>query len=159
MRRMLVAVDGSRHGEAAAAATLLRARREAAEIHLLNVQPPLSRNAAQFLDGDDIGRYRAESAARELAGARAILDRAGLPFAVHIHVGEAARTIAEAARELRVAEIVMGAGDGLSLGDVAQRLLVARVIRRADAAVVVVKSPARPASTRPLDWRRFVYLR
>lgn len=161
MRTVLVPIDGSRHGERAVSEALLRAHREPAEIQLLNVQPRISSYAACFLDAESIRAFREDAADRELAGARDILERAEAPFAVHLHVGEPARTIAEAARDLRSAEIVMSAGDSLSFGDVAQRLLVARVIRLADVSVVVVKGSVRRAPVlRPsLGWRRLGYLR
>ncbi len=79
----------------------------ARQIHLLNVQPPLSRHIAQFLrqrTRDDFHRERSEIA---LAPARALLDRHEIPYSTHIRTGDRAMIIAAEAKRLGCDHIVM----------------------------------------------------
>jgi nucleotide-binding universal stress UspA family protein len=145
MRSLLIVVDGPGQGEAAALHIALLARSEPiGAIHLLNVQPPMSRYVARFLARATIRSFQREEGEKALAAARAILDDAGLPYTAHIQVGPAAETIAEAAAELGVDEIVIGA-DGLGMLDrLFLRFLVARLIRLAEVPVVLIKTPRYP---------------
>jgi YjbE family integral membrane protein len=77
------------------------------EIHLLNVQAPFSRHIGQWVSrraADDFHRERAEVS---LAPARALLDRRGIPYAVHIRTGDRAAVIAAEAKRLECDHIVM----------------------------------------------------
>ena len=77
------------------------------EVHLLNVQMPLSRHVAQFLrqkSRDDWHREQAESA---LAPARELLGNHNIPYQVHVRSGDKALIIAEEARRLDCDHIVM----------------------------------------------------
>ena len=79
----------------------------AMEVHLLNVQVPLSRHIAQFVRQrlrDDFHREQAEIA---LAPARALLERHNVPYSTHIRTGDRALIIAEEAKRLRCDHIVM----------------------------------------------------
>jgi nucleotide-binding universal stress UspA family protein len=79
----------------------------AMQIHLLNVQVPLSRHIAQFLRQrlrDDFHHERAEIA---LAPARALLEQHNIPYSTHVRVGDRALVIAAAAKHLECDHIVM----------------------------------------------------
>jgi nucleotide-binding universal stress UspA family protein len=140
MRKILIPVDASAQTEAVMRAVAAQSRHEPiGELHLLQVQAPISSYAGQFLPGAAIRDFRQQEARDGMARARRVLDDATLPYSVHIRVGGAVATIARTAEELGVDDVVLsGDGDGL-VGTLLQRLLIAGVIRRARARVVVIK--------------------
>jgi nucleotide-binding universal stress UspA family protein len=107
--RVLVPSDGSQASLAAVrrAARLAR-ERPGLELHLLNVQPPVSGDVATFVGGGTVRAYHKEEGAEELKAARAILDEAGVAYEYHVAIGRAGETIAGYARERQCDEIVMG---------------------------------------------------
>lgn len=125
----LLAVDGSRNA-ARAARYVARVARNAGvgEIQLLNVQPAdhLDANARR---GAAAVRKADDATNRDAAAALRILERAALPVRLHtIRDANPATTIVEAARRLRVHEIVMGtrglsALGTLGLGSVAYKVV------------------------------------
>jgi len=144
MRKILVPVDGSRQSEAAVRAVVAQARREPiAAIHLLNVQPRLSRYLGRFVDRAAWRDLLREEGEKALAESRRILDNAGLPYDVHVEIGKTARCVARAADALRVDEIVMGAEGGGFFANIRLWLLVTAVRRYANLPVVVVMNPER----------------
>jgi nucleotide-binding universal stress UspA family protein len=109
------------------------------ELHLLNVQPPLSGDVATFVDKPTRDDYHRDEADKALEGARKLLKAAGVPIKEHIGVGQPASTIVAFAKKLDCGQIVMGthglgAALRLVLGSVAQE-----VVRESEAAVTVVK--------------------
>jgi len=117
----LVAVDSSDNALRAVA----QAAREAAEmttcaLHLVHVQPWLSKEAAE-----------AELAHRGLdatARARALLDAEGLPWRLHVALGDPAERILERAVQLRATTIVIGSRglnvvESLLFGSVAYKVM------------------------------------
>ena len=146
MRKILVPVDGSPQGEAAVRAVVAQARREPiAAIHLVNVQRPLGRYVTRFFDRRTVREFQRDEGARCIAGARRILDNAGLPFQAHLRAGRIARTIAETASALGVDEIVMSPAEGGVFGNLRIWLLVSAVRRHAGVPVVAVMGPERGA--------------
>lgn len=107
MNPWLVAVDSSDNAlRAVAQAAHDAARWTACTLHLINVQPWLSKEAAE-----------AELAHRALAAtarARAELDAAGLPWRLHIAMGDPAERILALAAQLPANGIVIGSR-GLNL--------------------------------------------
>jgi nucleotide-binding universal stress UspA family protein len=77
------------------------------EIHLLNVQMPLSRHVSQFVRASLRADYHRERAERALEPARALLGRHNIPYTVHMRIGERASVIADEARRLECDHIVM----------------------------------------------------
>ena len=138
--RILVAVDGSEHSARAVRhAVELAKLGQANEVHLLNVQPPLTGNVATFIDKPTRDDYHRDEADKALAGARKLLADAGVPFKEHIGVGKPGHAIVAFAKQLGCGQIVMGThGLGAALkfvlGSVAQD-----VVRDSQAAVTVVK--------------------
>jgi YjbE family integral membrane protein len=109
MQRILVPVDGSSN-------SLLAVRHvvtgfiadPAKEVHLLNVQPPLSRHVAQFLSARNRKDWHREQAEKAMAPARALLEQHAVPHASSWRLGNRAQVIADEARRLRCHHIVMG---------------------------------------------------
>lgn len=143
LQRVLLAVDGS-DGAAHAVRRLLALRDDlrqgaALDVHLINVQRPVTEDVARFVPGQTLDDYHQERSEKALAPARALLDAAGLAHRDHMCVGEPGPTIAQIAREQGCDLIVMGAR-GLGshtaalLGSVAQG-----TIEHAGVPVLVVK--------------------
>lgn len=140
LSKVLVPVDGSpvaeravRHAIAVAKAGQVR------DLHLLNVQPPLSGDVAEFIDKPTRDDYHRDEAEKALAGARRLLAEAGVPFKEHIGVGRPGSSIVAFTRKLGCGQVVIGThGLGVAmrfvLGSVAQD-----VVRESDVAVTVVK--------------------
>jgi nucleotide-binding universal stress UspA family protein len=143
MQSILIPVDGSRPCDAA----VRRAIREAQvgrieRIHLVNVQPHVGAYVGQFVGTPAIRAFQREQGERALAHAKRLLDDAGVPYEAHIYVGDVASSIAEAARSLGATEIVMSAADFGFPAAMTANSLIAKVIRRSDVPVSVVKPAA-----------------
>jgi len=128
--RLMVPADGS---DSAMRATTFAARLAVlcnGEVHLLHVEPGLT-VAASVLGPREkvIEHWSGKQAEEALAGARDVLDRAGVTYARHVMAGDdIPRAIVEAARENSCSIIAMGTRGlgpltGLLLGSVAQRVL------------------------------------
>ena len=143
LQRVLLAVDGS-EGAANAVRRLLALRDDlragaALDVHLLNVQRPLSGDVSRFVPGQTLDEYHHERSDKALMPAKTMLDAAGLAHQEHRRVGDPGPTIAAVARETACDMIVMGArGLGTHtaalLGSVAQS-----TIEHAAMPVLVVK--------------------
>jgi nucleotide-binding universal stress UspA family protein len=111
LRRVLLAVDGSESSERAVRYLIgLRGslRQPEQELHLVNVQRPVSGDVSRFVPGENLKDYHAERAEKALAFARAQLGQAGIPFKEHQRVGDPPVAIAEVAQEEGCDLIVMG---------------------------------------------------
>ena len=83
MNRVLVPVDGSRNSEFAVRHVVRQFMNNTAmEIHLLNVQAPLSSYITRFLSRKNVRDYHHDEAEKALRPARQILDGYGVPYAV-----------------------------------------------------------------------------
>lgn len=113
LRRVLLAVDGSpMSADAVQRALALRnelRQGEALELHVVNVQRPLSSDVTRFIAGKTIDDYHREKAAAAFEPARSILAQAHVTATEHQLVGDPGPTIAETARRLGCDLIVMGA--------------------------------------------------
>ena len=129
----LVAVDGSDHSLRAVsqAARLASESHARASIDLVNVQPWLGKEAAET--------ELPQRGWAATALARALLDAAGVPWRVHVVMGEAAPQIVRMAEALGSRGIIIGAR-GLSS---AQALLLGsvtyKVIHTASVSVLVTR--------------------
>jgi nucleotide-binding universal stress UspA family protein len=142
MRKVLIPVDGSRRSDIAVECVVRQARLgQIGRIHLLNVQPEFGGYIARFISRSERDAFRRELGQEALAGARRRLDDAGLAYTVHIRVGEVIETVAQAAEELAVGEIVVGADSFGPIGAIEVRSFVDRLIRRSSVPVSVVKHP------------------
>lgn len=109
MRRILIAVDGSGHAlEAVRHVIALVRDGRPSDVHLIHVQSPLTGDVTAFVSRDAVRDFHMDEARSAMRNAREMLDRAGIAYAVHIHIGYAAPIIAECARDLRCSLVVMG---------------------------------------------------
>jgi nucleotide-binding universal stress UspA family protein len=143
MQTVLIPIDGSRPCDAAVNRAIREARLGRIDaIHLVNVQPRLGAYVGQFVGTQAIRAFQREQGERALAPARRLLEEAGVPYKAHIYVGDVAAAIAEAAGAFGVTEIVMSAKEFGLPGAMTSNSLIARVIRRTDVPVSVVKAAA-----------------
>lgn len=129
MLKILLAVDGSPNALRATRYVItLSSHLKAMDLHLLNVQVPVSGDVKRFINAADISRYHHDEGIKALAAARQALDGAGVPYNFHIGVGAVAQTLGQYAKQESIAQIVMGThGQGalsnLILGSVTQSLI------------------------------------
>lgn len=133
-QRILLPVDSS-DSAARAVEYVLALRRQlpvpdALEIQLMNVQRELPGDVSRFISKDQIDDYHRERGAKSLERARAILDKAGAKYSVHMSVGKPWEKIAEHARSAACDHIVMGVRGlgsytGALLGSIAQGVAAA----------------------------------
>jgi YjbE family integral membrane protein len=129
LRRVLLAVDGS-EGAAKAVRHLIALGQnlrepQALDVHLLNVQRPVSGDVSTFVAGEALDDYYRERSEQALAPARALVAAAGLAPHEHRRVGDPGPLISEVARVEGSDLIVMGARGlgthtGALLGSVAR---------------------------------------
>jgi YjbE family integral membrane protein len=143
IKRVVVAVDGSPHAERALRRAL--ALRDdvrcgqALEVHVVNVQRPLTSEVTRFIAGRTVEDYQRERAEQALQPARELAAAQGAQVQEHRLVGDPGVVLAELARGLGCDLIVMGArglgsGSAALLGSVAQA-----TIAHAEMPVLVVK--------------------
>jgi nucleotide-binding universal stress UspA family protein len=143
MQTILIPIDGSKSCNAAVRRAVREARLGRVEhIHLVNVQPHLGAYVGRFVGTPAIRAFQRELGERALAGAKRLLDEAGVPYVAHIYVGDVAATIAAAATALGATEIVMSASGFGIPGSLVVNSLIGNVIRRTDVPVSVVKAAA-----------------
>src|SRR5687768_15733663 len=88
MLKVLIPVDGSRNCEFAVRHVVRQFMNNTAmEIHLLNVQPPLTSYVTRFLSRKSVHDYHRDEAEKALQPIRRLLDSFGIPFAVHMDIG------------------------------------------------------------------------
>ena len=129
LERILLAVDGSK-GAVKAVGHLLALRQSLQglrdlDVHLINVQRPVSGDVATFVAGETLEDYYRERGEQALSPARALLAAAGLTPHEHRRVGNPGQTIADVAQAEDCDLIVMGTRGlgghtGALLGSVAQ---------------------------------------
>lgn len=141
MLKTLIPIDGSESAlRALNHALALQEQGLAQEIHLINVQVPLtSGHAKMFISGEDYNRYCKEDGSKVLAAARALLDAAGVSYRHHILVGHIAETVARFAREQGMDAIVMGARGMSIISDLVVGSVAGKVIHLATVPVTLVK--------------------
>ncbi len=109
MLKVLVPVDGSSNALRAVRHAIAEYQRDHdLELHLLNVQPSLSRHVSHFLSSHDREAWHHEQAQAAMASASAMLGAAGVPHYTHWAVGFRATEICRTAEHLGAHHIVMG---------------------------------------------------
>jgi YjbE family integral membrane protein len=109
MLKVLVPIDGSANALRAVRHAIAEYRRDhELELHLLNVQPRLSRHITRFVSRRDREAWLHDRATAAMAGAVAVLSQAGVPYHLHWAVGNRGAEICGTAERLRVHRIVMG---------------------------------------------------
>ncbi|HEX6828941.1 MAG TPA: universal stress protein [Burkholderiales bacterium] len=110
MKRILIPVDGSDNAIGAVRHVISRHVEDGnLEVRLLHVRQPLTRHAARFLGRGDRMAWHRERGEAAMARARALLDKWGVPYSMHVELGDRARVIDAFARRHRCQAIVMGA--------------------------------------------------
>jgi nucleotide-binding universal stress UspA family protein len=143
MQTILIPIDGSKPCDAAVQRAIREAKLGQVErIHIVNVQPHLGAYVGRFVGTPTIRAFQRELGDRALAHAKKLLDDAGVAYSSHIYVGDVAETIAKAADELGITEIVMTANEFGFPGSLAMNSLIGKVIRRTNVPVSVVKAAA-----------------
>ena len=128
MLKVLVPIDGSTNCLRGVQYVIEQSTlyKEPVEIHLLNVQRPFPGTVRGVREEAD--KFHHDEGIKALAAARKLLDAAGLQYAYHINVGEAAESIARLVKEKKLDQVVMctrgmGAVANLMLGSVAAKVL------------------------------------
>ncbi len=143
MLRVLVPFDGSPNA--------LRALRHAVgeyqrhhelELHLLNVQPRLSRHIANYVSRHDRDAWHRAQAEAAMASAREVVAKAGVPCQTHWSVGERAQEICRQAQQLGVHHIVMGTARKNSVTRMLEDSVTSRVLESTPVPVEVVAGDA-----------------
>jgi YjbE family integral membrane protein len=151
MLKVLVPVDGSANAlKAVRHAVTEYQRHHELELHLLNVQRPLSCHVAQFVSSKDRESWHDERANEAMTEARRVLDAAGVPHEAHWVLGDRAMEICSAAQRLGAHHIVMGAARRHSLTRMFEDSVTDRVLETTPVPVEVVTGDA--VST----WERWV---
>jgi nucleotide-binding universal stress UspA family protein len=139
MRRILIPVDDSGNSRSAIRQIVKEfANDPAMEIHLLNVQRPLSSYVSRFLSRKTIRDYHREQSEKAIAPAKRMLDEGRIPHAVHFATGERAAEITAAARRLRCNRILIGTARKNSLTRLVQSSVTNKVIALASVPVEVI---------------------
>ncbi|HZO01174.1 MAG TPA: HAD-IC family P-type ATPase [Burkholderiales bacterium] len=139
MAKVLVPVDGTRNSEFAVRHVVRQFMNNTAmEIHLLNVQAPLSSYVTRFLSRKNVRDYHQDEAEKALRPTRQILDGYGVPYAVHIEIGERAEVITGVAHRLHCDHIVMSAARKNSLTRLVENSTTNRVLELTSVPVEII---------------------
>ncbi len=137
--KVLVPVDTSHNSEGAVRRVVSRFMNDSSmEIHLLNVQSPLDHLASHYAGSANVHDYHQAESEKALAPSRRILDGFGIPYAVHMKVGDKAERITEMAKKLRCDQIVMGTARKDSLTRLVESSITNRVLELTSVPVEVV---------------------
>jgi nucleotide-binding universal stress UspA family protein len=112
-----------------------------AEIHVINVQPPLpyGSRASSAIGHDSIEDYHREEAMKALRPALQRLDAAGVKYQYHIVVGEPAKLIVQYAKDNGIDQIVMGTHGRGAVASVLMGSVAKEVLTCTSVPVVLVK--------------------
>jgi YjbE family integral membrane protein len=139
MQRILVPVDGSRNAEFAVRHVITEFMKDSAkEVHLLNVQPPLSQHVAQFVSRRNREDWHRDQAEKALAPARRLLEQHGVPHSSAYKLGDRAQVIADEARRLRCHHIVMSTARKNSVTRMLQDSTTNKVLERTSVPVELI---------------------
>ena len=146
MLKVLVPADGSPNALHAARHVVNRFMKNAEiigmEIHLLNVQPPFSRHIARFVGRKNRADFHRDEGEKALQPVRHMLANFRIPYTVHIHVGDKARVIADAAHRLRCDHIVMATARKNSLTRMVEDSTINKVLELTTVPVEVIAGDA-----------------
>lgn len=143
MLNILVPVDGSSNALRAVRHAIAEYRRHhELQLHLLNVQPRLSRHAARFVSRADREGWLHDRADAAMSAAVALLTDAGVPHQTHWATGERADQICRAARRLDIHHIVMGTARKNSLTRMLEDSVTHRVLEKTPVPVEVIAGDA-----------------
>jgi nucleotide-binding universal stress UspA family protein len=107
MNAIAVPINDAREAQWASRQVTEMYRREPVHVHLINVQPPLSRHISQFLNVKDVRAHHLEEGMRVLAPAIEALDKAGVPHTDHVLVGRKVDCIVRFAKDHSCSQVVL----------------------------------------------------
>lgn len=140
MLKILLALDGSANSSRATQYVItLHTHLKAMDLHLLNVQVPVSGDVKRFINAADIKRYHHDEGIKALNGARQALDAANVTYTFHIGVGAVAQTIAQYAKQEGIAQIVMGTRGQSAMGSFILGSVTQSLIQLADVPITLIK--------------------
>ena len=142
MIKTLVAVDGSENANRAVDYVLRLAQnsREPLEVHVLNVQAPVTfGDIKKFIGQEALNAYYHDEGAKALMAVRQQLDQSSVAHHYHIGVGPVAETIVNHAREHGCAQIVMGTRGLSSVSSLLLGSVASKVLHLTDIPVTFVK--------------------
>ena len=143
MLTVLVPVDGSANALRAVQHAIAAYRRDhELELHLLNVQPPLSRHIARFVGRHERNAWHRDQATAAMASAEALLERSGVPHQSHWVIGDRADEICRAAARLGAHHIVMGTARKNSITRMLEDSVTNRVLEATPVPVEVIAGDA-----------------
>ena len=143
MLKVLIPIDGSANALRAVRHAITEYQRHhELELHLLNVQPRVSRHIGRFVSRDDREGWQRDRSDVALADAEALLANAGVPHQRHWAIGERAAEICRAAERLCVHHIVMGTARKNSITRMLEDSTTHRVLETTPVPVEVVAGDA-----------------
>ena len=143
MLKILVPIDGARSSLFAVPHVIKEyMKNHALEIHLLNVQPPLSWHIARFIGKKSRDDFHREQAEKALRPARQALDGYGVPYKVHVETGDKAQLITETARLLGCDHIVMSTARKNSLARMLEDSVTEKVLELTSVPVEMIAGDA-----------------
>ena len=139
MLKVLVPIDGSPNALRALRHAMAEYHRHhELELHLLNVQPHLSRHVANFVSRHDRDAWHHDQAEAAMASARALLAEAGVPCQTHWVVGNRAQEICRHAEQLQAHHIVMGTARSNSITRMLEDSVTDHVLQNTPVPVEVI---------------------
>jgi nucleotide-binding universal stress UspA family protein len=140
MLNILIPVDGSRSAlRAVEHAVQSRVQHnELVQINLANIQPCLPRYVTRFARAENVRMLQRERSERALADAVDLLTKAGVPYEVHLQVGNAAEQIVACAEKTQSHKIMMGTTRKNALSRFFQGSIVSKVMALTDLPVEVI---------------------
>ena len=143
MLKVLIPVDGSPNCQFAVKHVIKQFMANTAmETHLLNVQPPFSSYIARFVSRKTLHDHHRDEAEKALRPVRQMLDGFGIPYSVHIEVGDRAQSIIATARRLRCDQIVMSTARKNSLTRLIENSVTNKVLELTSVPVEVIAGDA-----------------
>lgn len=144
MLKVLVPIDGSPNALHAVRHVIREYQRtHDLELHLLNVQPRLSRHIGRFVSRDRRDQFYREQADQAMQPAQAALAAAQVPFHTHRVLGrDLARAIVDTAQQLGCHHLVMGTARKNSLTRMVEDSVTDRVLELTTLPVEVIAGDA-----------------
>lgn len=143
MKKVLLPIDGSECALRAVALVIAKranyANPDDLEIHLVNVQPPLSHDITRFASHQQVVDFHREESEKLMQPACALFDKAGVGYTSHHEVGAVAEAITALADALRCDQIVMGTHGRGALQELLMGSITLKVLHLANVPVLLVK--------------------
>jgi Ca2+-transporting ATPase len=150
MQKVLVPVRGSPNCEVVIRHVIQEFMKNTSiEVHLLNVQPPFRTDVSRFVRKRARDGFYQEQAEKALRPCREQLDRFGVPYAVHVEVGDSARCITRCAERLHCDHILLGTARKNTLTRLVEDSVTNRVLELTHVPVEVI------AGTGVSQWERW----